>query len=52
VNLLVTNVTMNSAWEVKQICRVDCAGWGWGGGLDDRIMANVECYDDRQKGTD
>lgn len=27
-------------------------GWGGGEELDDRIMANVECYDDRQKGRD
>lgn len=50
MNLLVTNVTLNGAWEMKRACRVDCAGWGEE--LDDRMMANVECYDDRQKGRD
>lgn len=27
-------------------------GWGEGEELDDTITANVECYDDRQKGRD
>ena len=44
MNLLVTNVTLNGAWEVKPACRMDCAEWGEG--LDDRIMANVDFFFD------
>ena len=52
MNLLVTNVTLNGAWEVKPAVRGDCAGWGGREEMDDTITVNVECYDDRQKGRD
>lgn len=53
MNLLVTNVTLNGAWEVKPACRVGlCGAVGVEEELDDMITANVQCYDDRQKGRD
>jgi len=57
VNLLVTKVTLNGEWEVKPACREDLwggLGWGWGEEeeLDDMVTADVECYEDRQKGRD